>query len=125
MDIQGKVWGSTSLLFCKNNVEVHRIYGKDGGFCSKHKHDHKYNMFFVENGSLSIEVWKDYNLVDKTIIGAGDSCTVAPGEYHKFTVLEEGTVAFEIYWVELSQSDISREIVGGKNEKSSSDTVAS
>jgi len=125
MDIQGKVWGSTSLLFCKNNVEIHRIEGNKDGYCSKHKHEHKYNMFFVEKGSLAIEIWKEYKLVDKTILTAGNSCTVPPGQYHKFTVLEEDTVAFEIYWVELSQSDISRERVGGKNEKSNSDTIAS
>lgn len=116
MDIQGKVWGSTSLLFCKNNVEVHRIEGNKNCYCSKHEHKHKYNMFFVEKGCLLIEIWKDYDLVDETIVKAGDICTVAPGQHHKFTVLEEDTVAFEIYWVELSQSDISREIVGGKKE---------
>lgn len=116
MEIQGKVWGSTSMLFCKNNVELHRIQGHKDGYCSKHKHEHKYNMFFVERGTLVIEIWKEYKLVDETILRAGDSCTIAPGQYHKFTVLEEGTVAFEIYWVKLSQNDIVRDEVGGINE---------
>jgi len=116
MNIQGKVWGSTSSLFSKNNVEINRITCNKGGYCSKHKHTSKYNMFFVENGSLEISVWKkDYDLIDKTILEAQQNCVVSPGEFHTFRCLEEDTVAFEIYWVEISSNDIERKSVGGTN----------
>ena len=115
MNIQGKVWGITSSLFSKNNVEVNRIVCHKDAFCSKHKHTSKYNMFFVEAGTLEIRVWKkDYDLVDKTILREHENCIVDPGEYHLFKCLEEGTVAFEIYWVEIEKTDIERENVGGK-----------
>ena len=66
---QGKVWGSTQPLFNKNNVEIHRIKTNKGGYCSKHKHEHKYNCFYVERGLLKITVWKnDYDLVDETML---------------------------------------------------------
>jgi len=113
MPIQGKIWGKTQLIFRNVNSELHRIEAKKGGFCSKHKHDHKYNKFFVESGKFQVDVWqKDYDLVDTTVISAGESTTVPPGRYHKFTALED-SVVYEIYWVELEDKDIVRENVGG------------
>lgn len=112
-NIQGKVWGNTSPLFCKNNVEIHRIEAKKGGFCSKHKHEYKYNAFYIESGKLKITSWKnDYDLIDKTVISTGQITTCPPQEYHMFEALED-TVAYEIYWVELNEKDIVRENCGG------------
>ena len=114
MEIQGKVWGFTSTIFKKNNVQINRIEGVKGGYCSKHKHNHKFNMFFVEKGQLSVSVWKhDYKLVDVTVVGALQSTVVKPGEYHKFEVTGENTIAYEIYWIELDDEDIAREDHGG------------
>jgi quercetin dioxygenase-like cupin family protein len=114
MNIQGKVWGKTQPLFLKNNVEIHRIEAKQGGYCSKHKHEHKYNAFFIEQGQLKITIWKnDYDLIDETIISDQQMSVVKPGEYHKFEALED-TIAYEIYWTELETDDIVRETCGGK-----------
>lgn len=113
MNIQGKIWGSTSLLFDKNNVAVHRILGKKGGYCSKHKHDQKYNLFYVERGSLKVEVWKKYGLVDTTILSGGQHCVIGPGEFHKFEIMEDNTLVIEIYWTELDENDIVRDSQGG------------
>tara|TARA_Y100000034_G_scaffold113522_1_gene148635 strand:- start:410 stop:754 length:345 start_codon:yes stop_codon:yes gene_type:complete len=112
--IEGKVWGITSEIFNKNNVAIHRIEGKKDGYCSKHKHVNKYNIFFVESGILEIEIWKnDYDLVDKTTLSPGQSTCIPPGEYHRFHVLKD-CVALEIYYTELSPNDIVRENVGGR-----------
>ena len=112
-NIQGKIWGETESLFNKNNVEIHRIKAEAGGFCSKHRHRHKYNLFYVESGALKVTVWKnDYNLVDETTISSGQSTIVAPDEYHSFQALDD-TIAYEIYWVELLEKDIEREDCGG------------
>jgi len=113
MKKQGKVWGETARIFAGNNVEMHRIVGKTGGFCSCHSHEHKYNMFFVESGTLKITEWKeDSGTVDVTILKCCDSCVVPPGSKHKFEV-EEDCVAYEIYWVTLEPSDIKRDDHGG------------
>ena len=110
---QGKIWGQTQPLFNKNNVEIHRIETNKGGHCSKHKHDFKYNCFYVEKGKLKITAWKnDYDLVDVTILTDGEATTVPPREYHTFEALED-SVCYEIYWVELSDKDIVRENCGG------------
>ena len=112
-NIQGKVWGTTQPIFLKNNVEIHRIETNKGGYCSKNKHEHKYNAFLVEKGKLKITTWKnDYDLVDVTIVEAGQITTCTPQEYHMFEALED-SVAYEIYWVEILERDIVRENHGG------------
>lgn len=109
----GKVWGSTKCLFINNNFELHRFEAKKGHFCSKHKHEHKFNEFYVEKGKLKVETWKnDYDLCDVTIIEEGEQTVCKPGEYHRFTALED-TICYEYYWVELHSNDIKRETCGG------------
>lgn len=110
----GKIWGTTQLLEKNPALELHRIQVDVGGVCSRHCHRHRYNGFFVESGRLLLRVWKnDYDLVDETQLGPGDYTRVAPGEYHQFEALEP-TVAFEIYWVEMPDSDIQRDTSGFK-----------
>jgi mannose-6-phosphate isomerase-like protein (cupin superfamily) len=110
--IFGKIWGNTQKIFEHNNVSFHRIQILKGGICSKHYHEHKYNMFFVENGLLKISTWqKDYTLVDETILGNNQSTTISPGLYHNFEALED-TVAYEIYYLNLNDNDIIRDGCG-------------
>jgi len=111
---QGKVWGTTQCLFAQNNVEVHLIEIKEGGYCSKHTHIHKANLFQIISGLLKIEIWMPYGLVDTTIIKDGQYCVVPPGHSHRFEALAD-TKALEIYWVELDSNDIERETVGGND----------
>jgi mannose-6-phosphate isomerase-like protein (cupin superfamily) len=111
----GKIWGQTELLESNSQLEFHRIQVQKGGSCSQHLHQYKWNGFYVESGRLLIRVWKqDYDIVDETILSAGDYTRVAPGEYHQFEALED-TVAFEIYWSELNSNDIVRRTVGQMN----------
>lgn len=115
MIIQGKVWGTSTPLFCKNNTELHYVEIKKGGYCSKHFHKNKFNRFFVMKGALKVIIWKNYGhetLEDVSIIKEGQECTVNPGDFHKFIALED-TVALEIYWVELKENDITRDDHGG------------
>lgn len=109
----GKCWGLTQEIFRHNNVSIHRIEVKKGGYCSTHKHLYKFNMFYVEQGRLRVKVWKkDYDLCDETVIGPGEATTAEPEERHMFLALED-TVAFEIYYTENLDSDIVRENCGG------------
>ena len=64
-------------------------------------------------GCLEVSVEKEeQELVDRTILTAGQSMAVAPGQYHQFRALQY-TVALEVYWTELTE-DISRKSSGGK-----------
>jgi quercetin dioxygenase-like cupin family protein len=109
--INGKVWGSTQLIFKNQNFEVHRIEIKKGGFCSKHKHEYKHNLFFVESGELNVTVWKN-DLEDVTEMFGGDTTDAKPGEFHQFKAVTD-VIAYEIYYSEPISGDIVRETVGG------------
>jgi len=112
MRTQGKVWGKTAVLFAQNNVEVHRIEILPGGYSSKHKHEHKHNLFCIESGRLLVTAWQPSGTVDVTEVGPGQTCAVPPGVFHSFES-PVATSAIEIYWVEIGE-DIVREGVGGR-----------
>lgn len=113
MDKNGKIWGHTSKIFSKNNVEVHRIEGFVGGKSSMHRHTSKWSMFFVEQGVLKILIEKnDYPLTDETILAPGESIVIKPNEYHAFEIMQQDTIAYEIYWTELDSNDIERKNCG-------------
>ena len=120
--VQGKIWGITSRLFSKNNVEVHRIEANRGGYCSKHSHSSKWNQFYVESGKLKVLIYKGDEIVDSTVLTNGMMTSVAPNEIHQFEALED-TIAYEIYWAELQEVDIDRVDTGGM--KNQSDCVES
>ncbi len=108
----GKIWGQTELIHANGVLEFHRIDFKTGGVCSKHKHQFKWNGFYVVSGRMKIKVWqRDYDLIDETILGPGDFARVKPGLMHSFEGMEDG-VAFELYWAEFNHDDIQRETVG-------------
>jgi len=124
----GKVWGTTWALLQTPLIELHEIEVRQGGRCSKHKHAHKHNAFYVLEGSLRISVFKNnYDLVDVTTLEAGEFMVVSPGEYHFFEAKSD-TKALELYFPEVLSADIIRENVGGlvkvENEYKTKVTVA-
>jgi len=112
MEKYTKIWGTTQPVFFGNNVEMHRIEVDSGGYCSKHIHNSKFNMFYVECGELRIDQSVGC-FVDSTVLCQGDSMTVSPRVAHKFIALRD-TIAYEIYWSILDKEDIVRETQGGK-----------
>ena len=110
-----KVWGTTQLIFDRGGVEMHRIVGLAGGYCSKHKHHYKYNLFYVERGRLRVVVFADGDLIDEErILSAGESMVIRPGQFHRFWIQEHETVAYELYYLDGCPHDIIREDVGGR-----------
>jgi len=114
-NITGKVWGDTSVIIQNPLVELHKINIKAGYKCSEHKHEHKWNGFYVISGTLEIHVRKNnYELTDVTTLRAGDFTSVRPGEYHWFNSISD-CVALELYYPETLSEDIVRKSVGGKS----------
>jgi len=93
-------------------VSAHYLNIKKGGYCSEHKHDHKYNVFFVISGLLKITIWRDENLKDTTILADNQTTAVPPGFWHSFEALKD-TKAVEVYQVILEDPDIERRSQGG------------
>ena len=113
---QGKVWGWTQYVFeIPGVVSLWNLYIKPMSECSRHRHDHKHNMFVLQRGELEISVVKNsYDLVDVTVLRDGDFMTVPFAEKHSFhNRTSEPVYAMELYWAELSNDDIIRDSVGG------------
>ena len=109
--ISGKQWGVTECLLSNHAVEFHRLEVLPAAKCSEHKHDHKFNGFYVEQGKIELTVWRKSGTVDKTTLKEGDFAVVAPGEFHQFRGIETAVV-FEIYWLGPLSEDIDRRTVG-------------
>jgi len=108
----GKIWGTTQEIKSTDAFSLHRLFIKEGGTCSKHKHDFKFNGFFVEKGKLLIRIWKeDQDLIDETILKDLEYTEIAPPEYHQFEALED-TICYEFYFNPPISEDISRENSG-------------
>ncbi len=116
---QGKNWGYTTEIFRNAMVSAHHLEVNEGGYCSEHYHEHKYNQFYVISGELEITIWREdkkgTRLVDKTILKAGQSSAVSPGFWHMFRGLTKCD-AIEHYQVLLNEPDIKRRTVGGMDK---------
>ena len=112
MTLQGKIWGETTEFFRNPMVSAHYLNIKKGGYCSEHKHTHKYNIFFVISGILKITIWRDEKLKDITVLTDNQTTAVPPGFWHYFEALKD-TKAIEIYQVILEDPDIERRTQGG------------
>jgi len=108
----GKIWGYTTEFFRNAIVSAHHLSIRKGGYCSEHRHEHKYNLFYVISGKLEITIWRDDRLEDITVLTSGQSSAIAPGFFHKFKALEN-TECIEIYQVFLEDPDIDRRTEGG------------
>ena len=111
----GKIWGQTELIHANGVLEFHRIEFKKNVACSKHQHEFKWNGFYVEEGQMLIRVWQhdQDDLIDETVLSAGEFTQVRPGLVHQFEGLRDG-IAFELYWAEFNHDDIDRRTVGQK-----------
>jgi quercetin dioxygenase-like cupin family protein len=102
-----KDWGLTDLIFSNSIVEIHKLSINKSGYSSKHYHAYKYNVFYVDQGSVEIIIWLD-QIEQKHILNDGDSITIKPNIWHKFIALKD-TTATEIYYTSIDSNDIIRE----------------
>lgn len=109
---QAKIWGNTQLLFAHYGVECHLVNFCEGGYCSRHRHEHKWNRFVVIEGSMIVRIFREGGIVDETLICQGQVTDVPPGVWHQFEGKQNGK-ALELYWVVLEDSDIERNGMGG------------
>jgi mannose-6-phosphate isomerase-like protein (cupin superfamily) len=110
----GKIWGVTETLLKKPSLHIERLTILPDKRCSMHKHERKWNGFYVASGRLLIEVRKiAYDLLDVTELMPGEFMVVAPGEFHRFVTEKEGCTGIELYWPDDLSDDIVRLDVGG------------
>lgn len=114
MNKQGKIWGTTELVFGNMNTSVHHLEIIKGGYCSEHRHSQKLNHFYVISGRLEILIWPEgSSLSDSTILTAGQAMTIPVNVYHRFCAIER-TLCIETYEARFTNPDIERRTVGGR-----------
>ena len=113
VEMTKKLWGVDELLLSRNCVEVHRMELIKGTCSSRHVHAIKHNLFTVFSGEVMIELYEPQKddvleVYQEIRLEAGDSYEVEPGIWHRFVVMDEGTVAIEIVWAATLHADIER-----------------
>jgi len=103
-----KTWGEKWNLFQNDLCEVSYLCLHPKQRCSWHKHQTKYNLFFVISGQLTIKMEDDVAVVDKY-----QFFTTRPGEYHEFQTHDKPTKIIEVMFVQYDAEDIQREKLGG------------
>lgn len=114
-----KVWGQTALVVCRHGFEQHALRINKGGYCSRHRHVKKVNLFYVQQGQLTVEIFDNINgvpFVEKHVLGPDCRLEVPPGVYHRF-LANSFVIAHETYWTcdgsAINQHDIERLDQGG------------
>jgi len=107
MNIIDKIWGNTSELLSINNVSINRLNIIANSKCSRHYHQYKYNMFYVESGTIIVHTWENNNQTSITLTPE-KVLTISPNVEHQFESIED-SVVYEIYYTILDSNDIIRQ----------------
>ena len=117
-----KCWGKVLHVFKSSNAAVSHLKINRGFRCSKHKHKFRANLFAVVTGVVLIEEWvvddEDWDGSEhrETSLQSGQVYVVPSGVWHRFRVIESGTMV-EVYWPVrdgfVSMDDIVRMDEGG------------
>jgi len=116
---EDKCWGRVHHVFASRHAAVSHLKLDEGFRCSMHRHDERANQFCVHEGAVVIEVW-DSVTAAKTmhLLHPGDVFVVPSGIWHRFRVLQNGTMT-EVYWPDqggvVRIADIEREDNGGED----------
>jgi len=111
-----KTWGEKWNIFQNDLCEVSILELKPYHRCSWHKHQTKFNQFFVLDGTLFIKVRDGIARIAK-----GQIFTTRPGEFHEFQTGAEQALIQEIMYVKYDPEDIEREMLGGPINKTHSE----
>lgn len=108
MERTRKSWGEKNNFFQNDTCEVSVLYLEPNQRCSWHRHEAKYNLFYVLDGKLVLKLEDG-----ETEVLPGQIFTTIPGEFHEFQTRELDTICIEVMYVKYDAHDIIRTIVGG------------
>ncbi len=113
-----KCWGRVQHIFANPHAAVSKLRVEAGWMCSRHFHQHRFNMFAMTYGTILVEQWRGSDTI-RTLLRAGETLTILPGVLHRFRVVLGGSLV-EVYWPKDSthpcnRNDIQRFDVGGRD----------
>ncbi len=89
-----KDWGRVAHVLISEQCIVSHLEVEAGGYCSTHRHRYRTNLFFVITGKIQVDTFGTNP--ECHIIERGESAFVEAGTFHRFEVIESGTV-IEVY----------------------------
>lgn len=95
-----KCWGKTCRVVRGHDWDIHSLHVVSGGYCSRHVHDRKWNLFYVISGTIVVEQFDNGETLqpaNSSIVGPDQKFIVPSGVWHRFRVLKSGIV-IEVYW---------------------------
>jgi len=107
--MEKKIWGSKIRLLETPTVVVDLLALDKNSFCSWHYHEFKYNMFFVLEGIVEINLQHKSKTIDRY-----KYYIVEPKIKHQFITKGKATMLEIMYTKSVLEQDIIREIQGGK-----------
>lgn len=111
MERTHKTWGDRWNIWRNDTAEVSVLDLKANRRCSWHRHQAKYNLFFVLEGMLFIKTEDGEDGLAK--VKPGQVFTTRPGEYHEFQTHQLPAKIIEVMYVKYEPGDIEREKLGG------------
>ena len=108
MERTRKSWGEKTNIFQNDLCEVSLLDLNPYQRCSWHRHESKYNLFYVLSGLLVLKLEDG-----QTDVHPGQIFTTVPGEYHEFQTRDLKTTCLEIMYVKYDSHDIQRVSIGG------------
>lgn len=111
MERTHKTWGDKCTTFMNHLDEVSILNLKPKQRCSWHRHQTKFNQFYVISGTLYIKT--EWGIAE---VKEGNIFTTRPGEWHEFRTGEKPALIQEIMYVKYDPEDIERAKLGGPIE---------
>ena len=107
-----KTWGEKENIFQNDLCEVSILHLLPNQRCSYHRHQTKWNLFYVIEGAVFIKTEWGVALIEK-----GQIFTTRPMEWHEFETAEGTSILLEVMYTEYDAEDIERKILGGPIEQ--------
>lgn len=80
-----KLWGQEIWLVNNDRYCAKILVIVPGFECSKHMHPIKKETFFILDGVLALETWDENDCRNIELLGEGESKTLEPCTYHRFS----------------------------------------
>ena len=107
-----KTWGEKKNIFHNDLCEVSVLDLVPNQRCSLHKHQTKFNTFYVIEGELFIKT--EWGVAQ---LQAGQDFTTRPREFHEFQTAKQPCKVIEVMYTQYDAEDIERETLGGPIEQ--------
>ena len=103
-EAKAKDWGVNRPVYRDHLTELHHASIAPGGASSVHRHDFKWNLFYVAAGGVRVEFYGDDAVptrapVETADLVAREQLVVWPSAWHRFVAGPDGCELIEQYGV--------------------------